>query len=354
MSGFGLGPLPRNYDAAVRDARDKKASVRLSAVRDLARHAGGVAGGRAIDALLHTLARDASAEVRGAAAVALADSGSRGAVEALVRALDDASDHVRQMALLALGEVADPGDPRVLVAIEPSLSSDRASLRFQSLIALNRVGGDAAEPAVLAATTDSDAEVRHLAFRILEERAEGGSEVVTLGAEATRAARDGLDDESIAVRLVAAILLARSGDRTGVSVIAEAVNRVRERVDPEDLGTAIALVADLGLEEAKPGLARRAWGGVVTRAPAAYEARTALARMGDTKARAAIVRGLSSWSRDTRTLSAVAAGRAGLVEARDRLRIMRDNPRLAEPDAVEEALLRIEQTDEQAPGRGVR
>src|SRR5690242_12726685 len=100
--GFGLGPLPRTYDAALRDARDRKPSVRLSAVRDLARHAGGVAGGRAISTLLDVLANDASAEVRGAAAVALADSGSREAVDGLVQAGDDPSDHVRQMAMLAL------------------------------------------------------------------------------------------------------------------------------------------------------------------------------------------------------------------------------------------------------------
>jgi hypothetical protein len=81
----------------------------------------------------------------------------------------------------------------------------------------------------------------------------------------------------------------------------------------------------------------------LSRDPLAYEARIALARMGDSRARAAIVRGLSSWSRDTRTLSVVAAGRARLAEARPRLSAMRSNSSFAEPEVVDEALLRIDE-----------
>lgn len=343
MSGFGLGPLPRNYDAALRDARDKKASVRLSAVKDLAVHAGGVSGARAVGALLDTLAGDASAEVRGAAAVALADSGSRSAVDGLLAAAEDASDHVRQMALLALGEVSSPGDAKVADAIRRALASDHAPLRFQALIAANRTNADVAASALIAATRDPDAEVRHLAFRLLEERATDDADVVRIDPAVARAARHALDDDSFAVRLGAAILLARSGDASGKAVIVRAVDGVRDRLDPEDVGAAIGLVADLALAEARRGLARRAFGGLFGRDPFAYEARIALARLGDPRARDSIVRGLSSWSRDTRTLYAVAAGRARLVEARERLAQMRGNSGLAEPEAVEEALDRIAQ-----------
>jgi HEAT repeats len=342
MSGFGLGPLPRSYDAAVRDARDKKASVRLSAVRDLARHAEGLTGGRAVGALLDALANDGSAEVRAAAAVALADAGSRDAVDGLVEAADDLNEHVRQMALLALGEVSAPGDARALRAAESALSSDRAPLRFQALIALNRLDRTAAGGRVLAATTDPDSEVRHLAFRILEERSTNGAGAVRLEPDVAKAAREALEDDVLAVRLCAAILLARSGDRSVGGVIVEAVNRVRERVDLEDLGTAIELASDFGLANAKPGLLHRAWGGVLTRDPLSYEARIALARMGDARAKKGIVRALSSWSRDTRTLAVVAAGRARLSEAREKISAMRGSPNLAEPDAVEEALAKID------------
>jgi HEAT repeat protein len=351
MSGFGLGPLPRTYDAALRDSRDRKAGVRLSAVRDLARHAGGVAGSRAVKALLDVLANDSSAEVRGAAAVALADSGSKHAVDGLVQAGDDPSDHVRQMALLALGEVSTPGDERVLATVERALVSDRASMRFQALIALSRLATERAGPAVLNATTDSDAEVRHLAFRVLEERATETSDVVRIGADIAKAARDALEDESLGVRLCAAILLVRSGDRAGTPVIVEAVNGVGSRVDFEDLSVAIALSADLELEDARPGLMRRAWGGVLSRDPLSYESRIALARMGDARARSAIVRGLSSWSRDTRTLAVVAAGRARVAEARPRLAAMRGKPSFAEPEVVDEALARIDETPTDASER---
>jgi hypothetical protein len=107
------------------------------------------------------------------------------------------------------------------------------------LIAKNRLDAERAVPALLRATTDSDAEVRHLAFRILEERATGESSGAPLGADVARAARDALEDESLAVRLCAAILLARSGDRAGARVIVEAVSR--SRFWPE---TAIFIIED--------------------------------------------------------------------------------------------------------------
>jgi hypothetical protein len=221
-------------------------------------------------------------------------------------------------------------------------------MRFQSLIALNRLNPERAGSVLLRATTDPDAEVRHVALRILEERASSESGEVRVGEDVAKAARDALEDESMSVRLCAAILLAKSGDRDGAPVIVEAVNRLGARVDYEDLGAAIELAADFGLADARPGLARRAWGGVLSRDPLSYEAKIALARMGDSRARAAIVRGLSSWSRDTRTLSVVAAGRARLAEARARLSAMRGNPSFAEPEAVDEALLKIEETTRSA------
>jgi hypothetical protein len=65
--------------------------------------------------------------------------------------------------------------------------------------------------------------------------------------------------------------------------------------------------------------------------------------MGDERAMRAIARDLSSWSRDTRTLAVVAAGRARLVETRARISAMRGNSKLAEPEAVEEALTKIDE-----------
>jgi hypothetical protein len=73
-----------------------------------------------------------------------------------------------------------------------------------------------------------------------------------------------------------------------------------------------------------------------------WHARVALAELGHVRARSAIVQGLSAWSRDARTLAVAAAGRARLVEARERLKRMVGAPGRAEPDAVKEALAAIE------------
>jgi hypothetical protein len=50
------------------------------------------------------------------------------------------------------------------------------------------------------------------------------------------------------------------------------------------------------------------------------------------------LRGLRAWSRDTRTLSVVAAGRARLSEARPLLVAMRGDESRADQQALEQAL----------------
>src|SRR5258706_5917541 len=142
---FGLDPLPRTLDAALRDADDPKTWVRVSAVRDLARHGDGPGKARVVATLVRVLRRDASAEARGAAAVALADACADGATAALLEGVKDPVLHVRQMALLALGEVGEPGDRTVLRAIDAALQGDAAALRFQALIAKNRLFPEEAE-----------------------------------------------------------------------------------------------------------------------------------------------------------------------------------------------------------------
>ena len=335
---FGPAQLPRSFEASLRDRESERLHVRLSAVRDLGRHAGLDRSGRALAALRETLATDASAEVRGAAALSLADADARTAAEALIRALDDSSLHVRQMALLALGELGNEGDPRLLSVVEAALEDSAPALRFQALIASHKLNAPFAESALFAGTRDADAEVRHLAFRLLEERA-SGTEGLARPTEAVQdAACAGLDDGVLSVRLAAAILLARSGDHAGDSVIAAALSDGRG-IEPDDEQTAIVLAGELSIMAARPGLERRAFGFRFGRDRFSYEARIALAKLGDVRARSRIAQELAAWNRDTRTLAVVAAGRAELVEARDTIERMRGDPRRAEPEAVEEALL---------------
>lgn len=339
-SFFGWDPLPRTLDAALRDARDPKGWVRLSAVRDLARHAEGPGAEKVRAALLTVLGGDASAEVRGAAAIALADVRAEGATKALLGALSDGATHVRQMALIALGEVGDVEDPGTFPAIERALRDEAAPIRFQALIALGRLARESSEGALVAATSDADGEVRHVSLRLLEERATKNDGTVHASETTLGAARRALGDPVLGVRTAAAILLERSGDRSGDAVIAEACAHRGRGLHIEDEQAAIELSGELGIAGARPGLERRAFGGLFgsRRTATSHAARIALARMGDPRARGSILRSLSAWSRDERTLAVVAAGRARLREAREELEALRGATDRAEPEAVEEAL----------------
>lgn len=332
---LGLSPLPRTLAAALRDAGDKKTQVRVSALRDLARHAHG-GSAEAVERLCTVLNEDPAPGVRADAAVALADAGARAAVPALVRAAKgDDEVRVRQMALVALGEIGQADDPELCAVLERSLSAREPALRFQALIAHAHLLRESAEGALYRALGDEDALVRYVALRLSEERWGEG----TLPPRLAEAARVALDDPAAKVRLAAALLLGRAGDTSGASWIVAAIDDGRGADEPEDAEAAIEIAGRLGLATARRGLSRRAFGLFgASRDPFAWQARVALARLGDERARQAIVRGLGAWSRDARTLAVAAAGRAGLREALPLLAAMRGDPDRAEASAVEEAL----------------
>jgi HEAT repeat protein len=337
---LGLSPLPRTLAAALRDVHEKKVDVRVSAVRDLARLAHEDDRAAAIQGLVSVLQSDKTPGVRAEAAIALADARAGEAVSALTRAATrDEAVRVRQMALVALGEVADDGDHDARAAIERTLSDRSPELRFQALIAFNRVGGAGAEAQLFEHMEDRDAHVRYVALRLAEERFVGddvGREIPERVSALTRAA---LDDESAEVRLAAAILLTRGGDEAGRAELCAVVNRPAGGPEPEDEQAAIDLAGERGWEEARPGLVRRAFG--MFGFPLdrfSWQARIALARLGDERAKLAILRGLQAWTRDARTVAVAAAGRARLAEARPAIVAMRGKPDRAAAEAVEEAL----------------
>jgi hypothetical protein len=137
--------------------------------------------------------------------------------------------------------------------------------------------------------------------------------------------------------LAAAILLTRLGSTAGADAIERALNGMVP-LDPEDEQAAIEAAGQLGLQRARPGLKRRSRGGWHAAEPFAWHARVALAQLGDVAAQRFILRGLHSWSRDTRTLAVAAAGNARLIQARAVIEAMRGDPTRAEPDSVETAL----------------
>jgi len=331
---LGLPPLPRTVTAALRDAEHPEARVRLSALGDLVRHAQADERERVTLALIALLRSDSQAEVRAEAAVALADAEASGARTPLLAALEDPSLRVRQMALLALGELGEPGDSELGERLEGALAAPEPALRFQALVACERLMPERAESLVATALDDPDAEVRAMALRLARKR----WAVREAPPKLVDAARRTLSDSASMVRASAALWLAPSGDAQAAEVLVGAIMGTVPLEPGGDLEEAIEIAGELRLEAARGGLARRAFGWLHRRSPLAWHARVALARLGDERARQTILRGLHAWTRDARTLAVVAAGRAGLREAGARIRAFVGDSRRAEPEAVAEAL----------------
>jgi HEAT repeat protein len=324
-------------EAALRDLEHSKIDVRLSAVRDLARLARAEQRIAAVSALVHVLRSDRAPRARAEAAVVLADVEARDALGDLISAARDDDPYVRQMSIIAVGELADPGDAAALSVVENALASDAPALRYQALIALGRLAPGRFERAISDIFDDPDEQVRYVAIRLIEERWLNESQ--ELPSAVRRSIEATSDDDSPAVRLAGAILLTRSGDASRTGEIVAALNALRPIRDPEDEQAAIELAGELRLVAAQRGLSRRAFGVFgVSRDPFAWHARVALARLGDARAIASIQRGLLAWTRDARTLAVAAAGQARLFEARNTILAMRGDERRADPEAIEQAL----------------
>ncbi len=338
---FELGLLPRSLGASLRDLLSTRPEVRISALRDLARHAR-AGEGEAASALVQAL-KDDSAQVRAAGALGLADAGVERAVIHLLRlAGGDASGEVRQMALLALGELATKDHAEVIQALEAAERAEAPAERFQALLALHQIGAQRAPQAIIEGTVDPDPEVRRIAFRLAEAEWASGELPDLLRARARSALGDGVAH----VRCAAALCLAHFGDAAGQAVLHDLLASKIPDVRADDEQAAIEAAARLRLPFAIPLLTRRAfrWFG---RDPQGYHARIALARLGDERARTSILRGLSAWTFDARTLAVAAAGRAGLVEARPHIEALRARRGGADAAAISEALEQLAATEPQ-------
>ncbi len=338
---FAPRQLPRTLDAALRDLHDPKPNVRRSALNDLVRLAQTDGRRQALQAVVSVLQGDAEAPLRAAAAMALADAEASSEVPALLEAAEDRSEHVQQMALLALGELSPRGHTDVERVLRAALEHRSGALRFQALLGGQRVvpGWD---DAVVAAVDDPDEKIRYLAFRLLDESLPPDD---ALQPEVERACRRGLRDSDASVRVVAAMLGAARGLDEAKERLVEAINRGLRLAAPQDEQDAIELVGELGLSAAAPGL-RRIARGVFGLVPGrfAWQARVALARLGDEAARKEIITGLDSRRRDVRTLAVAAVGQARLTSARSRLETLQRTER-ADPDALADALRLLRDDD---------
>lgn len=337
---LGFQPLPRTLDAALRDVEHARPDVRLATLSDLKRHAR-EGSDAALRALSRRLSGDPEASVRAGAALALADIDAHAELPALVAATADQDPAVRQMALLGVGELADAQHAEARAAATRGLVDRLPAVRYQAVVALARLQQEGSLEALLVGTRDADPEVRHVAFRVAEE-VFGGRDAERIPSPLVQRARGALRDDNRGVQIAAAILLAVLGEAAGREHLVEVVNSKRRIVHPEDEAIAVELCGQLQLGDAVPGLERRAFGLLGGRTPASWHARVALAELGHERAKSVIMRGLSAWSRDARTLAVAAVGRAKLREARAILLGMADAPHRAEPDAVRDALAALD------------
>src|SRR5580658_8081555 len=342
-------PLPRSLEASFRDIGSDRAATRASAIRDLVRHAlaAEAVRTRAIPALERLLREDDAAGVRSEAAVAIADLGAREGLPALLISVEDADAAVRQMALAALGEI---GDPRATQRLSRALRDARPEVRYQAVIAFARVAKDDPNEVAAAlahAMDDPDEAIRYIALRVAEEHR------ASIGApsdDGLRARAEQLvEAPNIAIAVAAALYLARLGVSRGLEVVLDVVAERAHTPELEDEEACVELAGELLLEEAVPYLERRVWGarrvmrtvlswGAGDRRSCAWHARIALARMNHPRARAEILADLASVRRETREAAVVAAGRAGLREARPALENLRGS---VEDALVNEALVRL-------------
>jgi HEAT repeat protein len=299
--------LPRTFAACERDVHAEKADVRASAVTDLVAHTRDPSTRTRALELIAAALGDAEAKVRARAAIALADGdGGHIHMDALIKARDDADDEVRQLVITALGEI---GDDRAVPCLLRAAEDERASMRYQAVIAVARleIDEEVRVKVVLRASSDEDFNIRYIAMRVAEEHFDKPPpERLRLRAVAL------LDDEERDVAVAAAIFLGHAGDDRCKPLLRQIV-RAEIPVQREDEREAVELVGTLDMRDLSGDLEKRAFGLTRhVRDTCAFHATIALARMGHARAIASIKKDLASKSEKRREAAAIAASRAHL------------------------------------------
>lgn len=332
---FQLPPLPRTLEAARRDLSSPKVHVRVDAARDLGHQGRADDSDARIDLLLTALA-DTAPAVRRTAALALADLEARRAFPALLGLFADPDLRVRQMAVLAVGELARAGDDEAEGRLLGLTRAGDAAIRYQALAALAGLSGAEARPQILSALGDQDPEIRELSVRLAAEHlAATGS----LDAEVERLLRVAAEDSEPLVALAAEIEGLSLGLDLGRRHVLELLTRRQRPSDARDERRAIELCARWGMNEAIPALRKRAFGWFgLSLDPYRWPIRATLARLGDARAIKSITRGVDRGRWLRRTLAVEAAGAAGLRELGPRLLHLRGQAELVDQEVLEQAL----------------
>ncbi len=323
--------LPRTFAACERDVASEKSDVRASAVSDLVAHTRDPETRTKALELVAKALKDPEPKVRARAAIALADGdGGHTHTDALVAALEDDDDEVRQLAITALGEI---GDERAVPRLVRAAEDERASMRYQAVIALARleIDEELRTKVLLRASSDDDFNIRYISMRLAEEHCVPRSVPRNSGElgggapdDETHSSKPAperlrlravalLDDDERDVAVAAAIFLGHAGDDRGKPLLRRVV-RAEIPVQREDEREAVELVGTLGMRDLIPDLEKRAFGiARHVRDTCSFHALIALASMGHEGAVARIRKDLSSKNEKKREAAAVAASRAHLV-----------------------------------------
>ncbi len=167
---FGYSPLPRTLPAALRDLCSAKVPVRRAAITDLARFTEGAEREAVVRAIAERFKQEPLPVLRVALLLTIADGEFSELLPTVTGALADADGAVKQHALLALGELADDVDASAHALVSPYLASEQPALRYQALVTWTRLKGTDGQRELEQGLADSDAEVRWIALRLLEEQ----------------------------------------------------------------------------------------------------------------------------------------------------------------------------------------
>lgn len=337
-------PLPRTLAAARRDLENSKPNLRVETLRDLGQQGKGDGWSERVELVKGALA-DAHPAVRRAAAVALADLDAQGAVPDLLPLLSDPDIPVRQMVVLALGELSEPSDAETVGRLLSLCRAGDARIRYQALAGYAGLCGVGARQEILRAAEDADAELRELAIRLARERLviRAENRAATVDQEVRHILVRAAEDPARGARLAAQLGCL---ELSIAAPLGEVMRLLQGRMRPHDPGDelcAILLSGEKGVEEARPILTRRGFGWFGwSLDPYRWPIRAALARLGSSRAVASLERGLRAKSWLTRTLAVDAVGQAGVVALRAELEALRGLEDQVDQDILSKALGRLE------------
>ncbi|MFT5356454.1 MAG: HEAT repeat protein [Polyangiales bacterium] len=320
-----LGPLPPNFDAALRDVHAKGGEYREAAARVL----GDPPPGRETEARegLITLLSDIYGPIRALAADGLGDVGDELDLELLLACTEDEHADARASSIIAAAKI----DPSDALWLEGKLEDEHPRVRIAALDALETKRAPAAIIASRQFLEADPSESVRIAAAVLV-----GS-IDDLGAartETVQALKDVLHSGTDLARS-AALSLARLGDASGEAQLIEALHDGPWRLAAID---GLGLFSSAASANALAELGERVFASLIDRAAAA----AALAKRGDARAVPILRRVLSAWRADGRDYALFTIAEHGMSELLPDLLPFVGRLRGASPTALARALRAID------------